>query len=583
MRTVARKSTDAQPLIVSLLLEEKMLNESQLEQLDAIVARDRCSVEESLIGLGFVTEQQIAQMYADHLFLPVYDPSRHGVPENENEVLKQFITERMCRDLLIAPLRVERGCLDVVFATPNELLVIDELQLQTGLQIRASIGRFSAVERAINALYGGGEWVGDDLGTVVQSLQHVDTINEVEPEDDEGEVIHLDQPTPPGRDGRVVRLVNQVLSQALSEGASDIHIEPFEDSCSIRFRIDGKLIEIAQPKRSLMVPVVSRLKVLAKIDIAEKRIPQDGAISLRTDERRVDLRVSTMPTVHGEKVVLRVLDKGAIPVSITELGLSQNQADNLTDSLKMPHGLILVTGPTGSGKSTTLYSCLNGINDPERNICTVEDPVEYKFDGINQVQVRNKVGLSFASALRAFLRQDPDIIMVGEVRDQETAEICMRAALTGHLVLSTLHTNDALSAVGRLLDMGIEPFMLGSTLRVLQAQRLLRRLCLDCRVPYDCDAQSAARFGFETDQTLYRAKGCDNCRGTGYRGRVGVFEVIQVTQALEHLIQQGAPLEELRCTVRESGGAFLLDSALDKVREGITSVEIALSVKTSLD
>jgi type IV pilus assembly protein PilB len=581
MNTVANQSTDAQPLIVSLLLAQEMLSDNQLEQLYASMVRDRCSVQETLIGLGFVTEQQIAQMYADHLFLPLYDPHRNGLPDNKE--LSKYIPERMCRDLLIAPLRVERGCLDVVFATPNELMVIDELQMQTGLQIRASIGRFTAVERAINALYGGGEWVSDDLDTVVRSLQHVDTVDDTDPDEEESEVIHLDQPTPPGRDGRIVRLVNQVLSQALTEGASDIHIEPFEQYSSIRFRIDGKLIEIAQPARSLMVPVVSRLKVLARIDIAEKRVPQDGAISQRTADRRVDLRVSTMPTVHGEKVVLRVLDKRAIPVTITELGLTQQQADDLTDSLSMPHGLILVTGPTGSGKSTTLYSCLNGINDPERNICTVEDPVEYKFEGINQVQVRPKVGLSFASALRAFLRQDPDIIMVGEVRDQETAEICMRAALTGHLVLSTLHTNDALSAVGRLLDMGIEPFMLGSTLRVLQAQRLLRRLCPECRVPYDCDAQTSARFGFDTGQTLYRARGCDQCRGTGYRGRVGVFEVIQVTPTLENLIQQGAPLDELRCAAQADDVSFLLDSALDKVREGITSVEIALSVKSSLD
>lgn len=581
MSTIANQSTDAQPLIVSLLLAQEMLSDNQLEQLYASMVRDRCSVQETLIGLGFVTEQQIAQMYADHLFLPLYDPHRNGLPDNKE--LSKYIPERMCRDLLIAPLRVERGCLDVVFATPNELMVIDELQMQTGLQIRASIGRFTAVERAINALYGGGEWVSDDLDTVVRSLQHVDTVDDTDPDEEESEVIHLDQPTPPGRDGRIVRLVNQVLSQALTEGASDIHIEPFEQYSSIRFRIDGKLIEIARPARSLMVPVVSRLKVLARIDIAEKRVPQDGAISLRTADRRVDLRVSTMPTVHGEKVVLRVLDMRAIPVSITELGLTQQQADDLTDSLSMPHGLILVTGPTGSGKSTTLYSCLNGINDPERNICTVEDPVEYKFEGINQVQVRPKVGLSFASALRAFLRQDPDIIMVGEVRDQETAEICMRAALTGHLVLSTLHTNDALSAVGRLLDMGIEPFMLGSTLRVLQAQRLLRRLCPECRVPYDCDAQTSARFGFDTGQTLYRARGCDQCRGTGYRGRVGVFEVIQVTPTLENLIQQGAPLEELRSAAQANHVSFLLDSALDKVREGITSVEIALSVKSSLD
>ncbi|MDA1016263.1 MAG: GspE/PulE family protein, partial [Planctomycetota bacterium] len=316
-----------------------------------------------------------------------------------------------------------------------------------------------------------------------------------------------------------------------------------------------------------------------KLDIAEKRLPQDGAIALRSAERRVDLRVSTVPTVHGEKVVMRVLDKGAIPHDLGKLGLDERQTADMLSSLSTPHGLILVTGPTGSGKSTTLYSCLQRLNDPDRNICTVEDPVEYKFHGINQVQVKAQIGLTFASALRSFLRQDPDTIMVGEVRDQETAEICMRAALTGHLVLSTLHTNDALSAVIRLKDMGIEPFLLGSTLRLVEAQRLLRRLCNECKEPYVCDAQLAERFAFEDGETLYRAGACDKCRGTGYAGRIGIFEVIAITRDMEALIQADAGAGELANCARESGAKSLLDSALEKVRLGETSLEVALSVK----
>ena len=289
------------------------------------------------------------------------------------------------------------------------------------------------------------------------------------------------------------------------------------------------------------MPIVSRFKILAKMDIAEKRVPQDGAIALKTGEKRVDLRVSTVPTVYGEKMVMRILDKGAIPIELTGLGFDERQSKDLIESIQMPHGLMLVTGPTGSGKSTTLYACLNLLNEPDTNICTVEDPVEYKFKGMNQVQVKTQVGLTFAGALRAFLRQDPDVIMVGEVRDQETAQICLRAALTGHFVLSTIHTNDSLSAVNRLEDMGIEPFLLASTLRVLEAQRLIRRLCKECKEPYECDAETAQPHGLEVGQTLYRPKGCDECRGVGYRGRVGVFEVVRITPRMASLIQTRAP------------------------------------------
>ncbi len=282
------------------------------------------------------------------------------------------------------------------------------------------------------------------------------------------------------------------------------------------------------------------------MDIAEKRVPQDGAIALRTGDRRIDLRVSTVPTVYGEKIVMRILDKGAIPIDLMGLGFDERQSKDLIESIQMPHGLMLVTGPTGSGKSTTLYACLNKLNEPDTNICTVEDPVEYKFKGINQVQVKTQVGLTFAGALRAFLRQDPDVIMVGEVRDQETAGICLRAALTGHFVLSTIHTNDSLSAINRLVDMGIEPFLLASTLRVLEAQRLVRRLCKSCKEAFECDAETAKVHGLEEGQVLYRPVGCDQCRGAGYKGRVGVFEVVRITPRMANLIQTRASLPELR-------------------------------------
>ncbi len=327
--------------------------------------------------------------------------------------------------------------------------------------------------------------------------------------------------------------------------------------------------------------IISRFKVLAKMDIAEKRVPQDGAIAIRTGDRRIDLRVNTVPTVFGEKMVMRLLDKGNIPLQLTGLGFDERQSSDLIEAIRMPHGLMLVTGPTGSGKSTTLYACLNLLNEPKTNICTVEDPVEYKFKGMNQVQVKSQVGLTFSTALRAFLRQDPDVIMVGEVRDQETAQICLRAALTGHFVLSTLHTNDALAAVSRLQDMGIEPFLLASTLRALEAQRLVRKLCAHCKEPYDCDATTAERFGMEPGTRLYRPKGCDTCRGVGYRGRIGIFEVVRITPGMARLIQQRTPLPEMREAARHEGMRLLIDSGLEKAKQGVTSLEAVLSVAMS--
>jgi type IV pilus assembly protein PilB len=378
-------------------------------------------------------------------------------------------------------------------------------------------------------------------------------------------------------------MVNQILESAIRAGASDIHLEPFEDECKVRLRVDGHLHELPAPSRAQFIMMISRFKILGKMDIAEKRVPQDGAIAMKSGDRRIDLRVNTVPTVFGEKMVMRLLDKANIPLHLTGLGFDERQATDLVESIKMPHGLMLVTGPTGSGKSTTLYACLNLLNEPKTNICTVEDPVEYKFKGMNQVQVKSQVGLTFSSALRAFLRQDPDIIMVGEVRDQETAQICLRAALTGHFVLSTIHTNDSLSAVSRLQDMGIEPFLLASTLRALEAQRLVRRLCKECKEPYDVDAITAERFGLTAGERLFRPKGCDTCRGTGYRGRVGVFEVVRITPLLARLILERTPLPKMREAARSEGMKLLIDSGLAKAREGLTSLEAVLSVAMSDD
>jgi type IV pilus assembly protein PilB len=572
--------TNSQPLLIQLLLEKKLLTPEHILALEKVRAKDHGPLESVLVKSGLVKDRHIAEVYAEYLMLPLVETA----PGLADPNLPDLLPEKLCREHLMAPLELNQDVLDVAFATFEDMLIADELQLLTNLTIRPLIAPLSVVEKAIETLY---------HSTRTKFTTPIDgfTAEEEEEESQEDEnleqqsegILEIDQAPPPGPDGRVVRMANQIIEQALRSGASDIHIEPFEDACAIRIRVDGVLRELIPPPRSQFVSLVSRFKILAKMDIAEKRVPQDGAIALKSGEKRIDLRVSTVPTVYGEKIVMRILDKGAIPIELTGLGFDERQSKDLIESIQMPHGLMLVTGPTGSGKSTTLYACLNKLNEPDTNICTVEDPVEYKFKGINQVQVKTQVGLTFAGALRAFLRQDPDVIMVGEVRDQETAQICLRAALTGHFVLSTIHTNDSLAAVNRLTDMGIEPFLLASTLRVLEAQRLIRRLCKQCREPFDCDAATAKLHGLEVGQTLYRPKGCDDCRGNGYRGRVGVFEVVRITTRMANLIQTRAPLPEMRAAAREEGMKLLLDSGLDKVRDGVTSLEEVLTVAVSGD
>ncbi len=567
------------PLIVQLLQPKRNINAARFEAIREAQRKENVTVEELLIRKGFAREQEIASAYSEYYLIPLYDSEL--VPASDFNVAS-LLPEKFCRDHLIVPLTIDGNTLDVAFFTPNELLLVEELQLLTGFEIRPLFAKLSTIEAALMALYNESSWTsnpatGKDFEEVEDNLA---VPTDEKPAD---EVIHLDQLPPPGRDGRVIRFVNQIFEQALSVNASDIHIEPLEDRCRIRLRVDGRLNETTPPPISMLTPIVSRIKVLAKMDIAEKRLPQDGAIALRSGNRRVDLRVNTCPTVHGEKVVMRVLDKNAMLLSPHELGLDERQSGDLSASIQVPHGLMLVTGPTGSGKSTTLYACLNELNRGDTNICTVEDPVEYKLAGVNQVQTKAHFGLTFADVLRSFLRQDPDIIMVGEVRDAETAQICLRAALTGHFVLSTLHTNDALAAVNRLADMGVERFLLASSLRAVVAQRLIRRLCVHCRAPHELDSKTAARFELEPGVTVYRPQGCKECRHSGYKGRVGVFEVIRITSDLADLIQRGAALAELRSAAVEHGMKLLQQSAMDKVSVGLSSLEEALAVTVSQD
>ncbi|MGP0063255.1 MAG: GspE/PulE family protein [Isosphaeraceae bacterium] len=569
----AYAETETQPLILELLARRSWFKPKQLEEIEETLHKAGAGTlpEVTLIRAGYISEQEITSLYAEDLFLPVI---RNNVEAGAvDKEIGGLLPEKLCTDRLICPMAVRDDELDVLFVSPEEMALVDELHLMTGLRINPMIAPLSVVQTQLDILYRADQHT-KGIGEGSEGFD----VTEGDGDNDNDNILNLDATPPADANGRIIRMVNQILEQALRNGASDIHLEPFEDGCKFRLRIDGVLHELPSPSKAIFIMIISRLKILARMDIAEKRIPQDGAIALRTGDKRIDLRVNTVPTVHGEKMVMRILDKGAIPLQLTGLGFDERQQTDLIESIHAPYGLALVTGPTGSGKSTTLYSCLNQLNDSKVNICTVEDPVEYKFKGMNQVQVKAPVGLTFQSALRAFLRQDPDIIMVGEVRDQETAEICLRAALTGHFVLSTIHTNDALSAVTRLGDMGIEPFLLSCALRVLEAQRLVRRLCVHCKEPYEVTPELAEHHGLPVGETIYRPKGCLQCRRMGYRGRVGVFEVIRITPRLTSLIQKRAPLDQLRRAAREEGMKMLFDSALEKVRQGITSLEAALSV-----
>jgi general secretion pathway protein E len=380
-------------------------------------------------------------------------------------------------------------------------------------------------------------------------------------------------------DAPIIRLINAILGEAIKENASDIHVETFEKRLVIRFRIDGILREMVQPKRELAALLVSRIKVMAKLDIAEKRVPQDGRISLRVGGREVDIRVSTLPSANGERVVMRLLDKQAGRLTLQHLGMSERDRTLMTEAVKKPHGIILVTGPTGSGKTTTLYASLVSLNDGTRNILTVEDPIEYHLEGIGQTQVNSKVEMTFARGLRAILRQDPDVVMIGEIRDKETAEIAVQASLTGHLVLSTLHTNTAIGSVTRLVDMGIEPFLLSSSVLGVLAQRLVRVLCPSCKQPYPADAAECALVGGDpaTPPTLHHAVGCAECRQLGYRGRTGIYELVMFDDALRTLVHNGASEQEMTRHARKFGPS-IRDDGMRKVREGATTLEEVLRV-----
>lgn len=561
-----------------ILLREGIVTEDQLQKAIQIQKSEGGRVGEILIRLKLVDEKDIALALGKQLGIPYASLARGLLQPQLDQGLEQLIPEHFSRRYTLLPLSKNFNSLTVAFADPLDLIVMDNLRRMTGCEINPIVAARADILAALDTFYGKRDMLGEVIESSYATVEGEESLGVKPREREEEGSLSLDRIVQEAEDVPVVKLVDLVIKQAIEDRSSDIHIEPFENRISIRYRIDGILYEISPPSPHLLLPLVSRIKILSRLDIAEKRLPQDGGFIVRMKDRVIDIRVSVIPTVYGEKVVMRILDKTAIPIDLAQLGFEPQDLEKFRRAIQSPFGLIFLTGPTGSGKTTTLYAALNELKSPDKNIVTVEDPVEYHIDGVNQVQSRPSIGLTFANGLRAFLRQDPDIMMVGEVRDLETAQICVRASLTGHVVLSTLHTNDATGAIGRLIDIGIEPYLLVPSLKLVAAQRLVRRLCLHCREPYEPPPQSVAQLGLEEGEVIYAAKGCEKCNHSGYRGRIALFEVLLITDPLRTAIGQRLPLTEVKTVARRQGMSTLFENGMKKVKEGTTTVEETMRI-----
>lgn len=591
-----------------LLVTSSVISEEQLKEAIGLQRREGGRLGTNLVKLGYITEEKLMAFLSKQWGVPAINLSDYKI---DPSVLK-LIPMEIARKYLIIPVARVGATLTIAMADPSNVFVIDDVKFMTGYNVEVVVSGESSIINAITAYYRG---AGDSLVTAkraapAKSLQVKDytfTDLDLKEEDltasDEGVTVDVDEFDKVVGDALdsveayieedekaggeveepIVKLVNGILINAIKGGASDIHIEPYEHSLRVRYRVDGVLFNAMNLPLKIKNPITSRLKIMAKLDIAERRLPQDGRIKLRLGKKKeIDFRVSVLPCLFGEKTVMRILDKGNLQVDLTRLGFEEETLKKFMDSLTKPYGMILVTGPTGSGKTTTLYSALNYLNKPGINIMTAEDPVEYNFLGMNQVQMKEEIGLTFSSALRAFLRQSPDIILVGEIRDFETAEIAVKAALTGHLVLSTLHTNDAPSSISRLLNMGIEPFLVSASLILIAAQRLARKICQECREEEKIPIPALLQLGFPEEEATtvkcYKGKGCPACGNSGYKGRIALYEVMPVGTEIKEMVLEGASADELKKTAIRMGMKTLRMSGLTKVQEGVTSIEEVMRV-----
>ena len=562
--------------IGKMLVDEGFITERQLSKAKAQAESSNEPLDKILVTKGFVTDKDIVETLGKSMNVAFVDLEEKQI---DPELVKS-IPEHLAKRYNVIPVEQRDNRLTLAMVDPLNVLAIDDIRLITGFDIKPVIATEDAIKKVINSTFETTDLVAVD--DAVKDIAETDFGNMDVEDDIEETDIDINKLKELVDEAPIVRVVNLIISQAINDKASDIHIEPEVRNVKVRYRVDGVLHDVMSPPKHIQAPMVSRIKIMSNMDIAERRIPQDGKIHLRHDGREFDLRVSTVPCIHGEKVVMRILDRGSVMLGLNKLGFSEANQRMFEDIVEKPYGMILVTGPTGSGKSTTLYSCLNKLNTGLTNIMTIEDPVEYQLPGINQVQVNPKAELTFASALRAFLRQDPDIIMVGEIRDTETAGIAVESALTGHLVLSTLHTNDAAGAISRLIEMKIEPFLVASSVIGILAQRLARTICPNCKEAYEPEPEAVRRFGLsmysDTVINFYKGRGCDNCKMTGYKGRTGIHEILTITDRVRALILRRSSTAEIKQAAIEEGMRTMQDDALAKVLSGATSMEESLRV-----
>jgi len=534
---------------------------------------ERTKVGAILVELEKITEQDVLQALAGQIGLDFIELD----PEMIDEALTEHLPAETARTYQIAPVTfdADRKAITIAMKSPDNYRAVDDLRMLMGFKVKAVVAPPEAVEAAIERLYAkSGSQSGSSMLDVMAALEESDTLAAME---GRGESIDLDQLAAASEDNKVVKLLNLVLLQAIKDKASDIHFEPFEEEFKMRYRIDGVLYEMVPPPPHLHLPIVSRIKVMANLDIAERRLPQDGRIELTVNQNPIDLRVSVLPTMFGESVVMRVLDRGNVELAIDRIGLRDDELETMNDLIRRPNGVVLITGPTGSGKTTTLYAALSALNEPTEKILTAEDPVEYDIDGLVQCQVNTDQDLTFARLLRSFLRQDPDTILVGEIRDLETAQIAIQAALTGHLVFSTLHTNDAPSTVLRMIDLGVESFLITATVEAIVAQRLVRRVCAKCKQEYMPSEAELMEVELRPDdvagRTFFRGNGCEVCNGSGYKGRLAIFEMMIMDDTLRELIMQQASTALLRTESRRRGMRTLRESGLLSIYDGRTTID----------
>ncbi|HKS21308.1 MAG TPA: type IV-A pilus assembly ATPase PilB [Thermoanaerobaculia bacterium] len=556
-----------------LLTKASLISQDQLKEALKSQKETGGKLGETLIKLGFVSEEDITECLSQQFGVPSINLAHFEI---DASVIK-LIPAEVARKYNILPVNKTGATITIAMADPTNVFAMDDIKFMTGYNVEPVVASELGIKAAIDNYYGSTSSL--ELKKVMEDLQQAESADlEVLEEDEEMDVEALAEGA---EEAPVVKLCNLILSDAIKRGASDIHVEPYEKEYRVRFRIDGILYEIMNPPLKLKDAITSRMKILAKLDISEKRLPQDGRIKLKMKlnekNKELDFRVSVLPTLFGEKIVMRLLDKDNLRLDMTKLGFEPESLAKFEEAIFKPWGMVLVTGPTGSGKTNTLYSALAKVNSPEVNIMTAEDPVEFNLPGINQVQMKESIGLNFAATLRSFLRQDPNIILVGEIRDFETAEIAIKAALTGHLVLSTLHTNDAPSTINRLMNMGIEPFLVATSVQLIAAQRLARRVCQNCKEAVDIAPQALLNLGYRKDEigtfTVYKGRGCEKCNNTGYKGRVGLVEVMIIDDDIRELILSGGTAIDIKKKAAESGMISLRRSGLIKIKDGITTIE----------